>query len=90
MCNGDLPSDDGVMPFYFDGGGRKLMGWLHSPAGDRCMDLGLVVCIPFGYEAVCSYRSLRTLAERHASSGIATLRFDYSGNSELDEGPPPL
>jgi alpha-beta hydrolase superfamily lysophospholipase len=41
--------------------------------------VGLIICNPFGYEAICSHRATRLLAESTAGAGIPTLRFEYSG-----------
>jgi alpha-beta hydrolase superfamily lysophospholipase len=64
--------------FYF-GSDRSLFGWLHMPRGPVWSDVGLVICQPFGYEAICSHRSIRTFAEEAAGLGIPALRFDYGG-----------
>jgi alpha-beta hydrolase superfamily lysophospholipase len=64
-------------PLYFGPEARPLFGWLHrAPARAR---LGLVICNPFGYEAICTYRVLRHFAEASAAAGVPTLRFDYDG-----------
>jgi alpha-beta hydrolase superfamily lysophospholipase len=62
---------------YFDSHGYQLFGWLHRPPNDMQGSIGLVVCKPFGYEAICSHRSLRTFAETAADIGVPALRFDY-------------
>jgi len=67
---------------YFDSGERKLFGWLHLPGGPLSTDLGLVVCAPFGYEAVCAHRSIRAFAETAAAHGVPALRFDYLGTGD--------
>ena len=71
-------------PVYF---GTGLFGWLHRPGADAAVDIGLVICNPFGFEEVCAHRSLRQLAIAAAQGGIPTLRFDYAGcgNSAGDE-----
>lgn len=43
---------------------------------------GVVLCNPFGYEAMCLHRCYRILAERIAAAGIPTLRFDYHGTGD--------
>lgn len=81
-----LPDDQSspATPLYFGPPGRRLFGWLHRPShGER--DLALVVCKPFGYEAVCSNRSIREFAEMAAASGVACLRFDYLGTGDSDD-----
>ena len=70
--------------FYFNSGDQKLFGWLHRPVG-IARDLGLVICKPFGYEAICSHRSMRAFAEMTASIGVPTLRFDYLGTGDSAE-----
>jgi pimeloyl-ACP methyl ester carboxylesterase len=60
---------------------RPLFGLLHEPAsrGDRT---GVVLCNPFGYEAICAHRTYRHLAERLARAGHTALRFDYDGTGD--------
>ncbi|AFT85947.1 alpha/beta fold hydrolase [Paraburkholderia phenoliruptrix] len=63
-----------MRPVVFDG----QFGWLHPAAGPH----GVVLCYPFGYDALCTYRGMRRLAERLAARGIAVLRFDYPGTGD--------
>jgi alpha-beta hydrolase superfamily lysophospholipase len=67
---------------YFDSGGQRLFGWLHRPPAGVIANVGLVVCKPFGYEAICSYRGVRAFAEAAAALGVPTLRFDYLGTGD--------
>lgn len=60
-----------MRPVVFDG----CFGWLHSATGNR----GVVLCNPFGYDALCTHRGWRKLAERIAAAGMPVLRFDYPG-----------
>ena len=62
-------------PVFFGDPAAPLFGWLHRANGP----LGLLICDPFGNEAICANRTLRQLAERAASAGIPAMRFDYSG-----------
>ncbi|HMK85229.1 MAG TPA: alpha/beta fold hydrolase [Steroidobacteraceae bacterium] len=55
---------------------------MHWPGSERISDLGLVICKPFGYEALCAHRSLRAFAQAAAESGIPTLSFDYLGTGD--------
>lgn len=77
-------------PRYFGPSNRPLFGWLHrGPGNGPSRSTGLIICNPFGYEALCSHRSLRHFAEAAAALGYPTLRFDYDGTgdsagSELD------
>ncbi|WP_409076982.1 serine aminopeptidase domain-containing protein [Paraburkholderia sp. FT54] len=74
-----------MTPVTFDG----CFGWLHRPA-DAQPETGVVLCNPFGYEALCTYRGWRDLADRLAARGIAVLRFDYpgTGDSSANEDDP--
>jgi len=75
----------GPEPLYFPSGPHSLFGWLHRPDALPMGDLGLVLCKPFGYEAVCSHRSVRAFAEEAAAIGVPTLRFDYLGTGDSEE-----
>jgi alpha-beta hydrolase superfamily lysophospholipase len=70
---------------YFDSGEHRLFGWLHRPPPGSIADTGLVICKPFGYEAICSHRSVRAFAEAAAARGVPALRFDYSGTGDSAE-----
>jgi alpha-beta hydrolase superfamily lysophospholipase len=70
---------------YFDSGAHRLFGWHHGPAAGKSANIGLVVCKPFGYEAICAHRSVRAFAEAAAALGVPTLRFDYAGTGDSSE-----
>ena len=63
-----------MRPVIFDG----QFGWLHPASGSE----GVVLCSAFGYDALCTYRGLRRLAERLAARGMPVLRFDYPGTGD--------
>jgi alpha-beta hydrolase superfamily lysophospholipase len=69
-------------PLYFTSGDQQLFGWLHRSATASAATVGLVICKPFGYEALCAHRSIRAFAEAAAEQGIPTLRFDYLGSGD--------
>jgi alpha/beta superfamily hydrolase len=64
---------------YFGREGRPLFGWLH-PAPPATV--GLIICNPFGDEAVRTHRAIRHLASAASNAGIPTLRFDYDGTGD--------
>jgi alpha/beta superfamily hydrolase len=66
-------------PLYFGREGRPLFGWLH-PAAPAAV--GLVICNPFGDEAVRTHRSIRHLAISASNAGVPALRFDYDGTGD--------
>jgi alpha-beta hydrolase superfamily lysophospholipase len=70
---------------YFDSGTHRLFGWYHRPNPDKPKDFAVVVCKPFGYEAICAHRSVRAFANAAASVGAPTLRFDYAGTGDSSE-----
>jgi alpha-beta hydrolase superfamily lysophospholipase len=59
-----------------------MFGWLHRPAVGEATDMGLVLCNPFGYESICSHRSVRAFAEAAAAMGVPALRFDFQGTGD--------
>ena len=70
---------------YFDSGAHRLFGWYHRPQPGTPVPFGVVVCKPFGYEAICAHRSVRAFADATASLGAPTLRFDYAGTGDSSE-----
>jgi alpha-beta hydrolase superfamily lysophospholipase len=64
---------------YFPADAPRLFGCLHLPSAVPMGDTGLVICKPFGYEALCGHRSFRAFAEMAAAAGVPALRFDYLG-----------
>lgn len=73
------PKEDVSEPLYFSSAGHELFAWLHWPAVLSPASVGLVLCKPFGYEGLCTHRSVRTFAETAAKLGVPSLRFDYLG-----------
>src|SRR5208337_1594509 len=80
-----VPKGGSAEPFYFGSGEANLFGWLHRPYAGITANTGLVICNPFGYEAICSHRSVRTFAEAAAALGVPALRFDYLGTGDSAE-----
>src|ERR1700723_2201177 len=72
-------------PIYFPSANHRLFGWLHTPVGPSVAAVGMVICNPFGYEAICAHRSLRAFAQAAAEMGIPALRFDYLGTGDSED-----
>ena len=70
---------------YFNSGEHRLFGWLHRSLSDSNADIGVVLCQPFGYEAICAHRGMRAFAEAIAAAGMPALRFDYLGTGDSPE-----
>ena len=71
-----------MTPVVFGAAGKQLMGSYHAPAPELAVAAGVVLCNPFGYEAMCTHRTYRQLAERLAIAGFDVLRFDYHGTGD--------
>lgn len=70
-----------MTPIQFsDAGGAQLFGLFH-PAGEPS-GKAVLLCPPFGQEAIRTHRLYRVLAERLARAGHAVLRFDYRGTGD--------
>jgi alpha-beta hydrolase superfamily lysophospholipase len=71
-----------ALPLYFGTSQRPLFGWLHHAQGASARNIGIVLCAPSGYEAICTHRSYRSFAESAAARGFPALRFDYDGTGD--------
>ncbi len=71
-----------AQPLYFGTSERPLFGWLHRADGANARNIGVVLCTPSGYEAICTHRSYRRFAESAAERGFPALRFDYDGTGD--------
>lgn len=67
-------------PMQFGDSKRPLYGVYHPPAGRSAR--AVVLCNPFGEEAVRAFRIYRLLAEQLAEGGAHVLRFDYLGTGD--------
>jgi uncharacterized protein len=70
-----------LIPFFFGEANRRLFGVLHASAQPVTKG-GVLLCNPFGQEAIRAHRALRSLADRLARQGHAVLRFDYAGSGD--------
>ena len=71
-----------MTPLYFGSGRRTLFGLYHPPGGHPARATGVVICNPFGHEAIRAHRALRQLARLLARARFHVLRFDYYGTSD--------
>ena len=67
-----------MIPVAFNG----CAGWFYPARNDVATGRGVVICEPFGYEALCSQRAVLTLAQMLADAGLPTLRFHYPGTGD--------
>ena len=75
-------------PLFFRETEAPLFGCYHAPPGLPVRSTAVLLCAPHGHEYTRAHRAFRFLAERLASAGFPTLRFDYRGcgDSALDSG----
>ncbi|MES2090372.1 MAG: alpha/beta hydrolase, partial [Pseudomonadota bacterium] len=71
-----------MIPFRFGPVKRQLFGAYHPGEGGRQPSQGVLLCNPFGQEAVRLHRFYRVLADRLSRTGFHVLRFDYFGTGE--------
>ncbi len=69
-----------MTPIHFGRADRTLFGLLHEAAD--APSTAVLLCPPFGQEAIRAHRLYRVLAERLARTGVAALRFDYYGTGD--------
>lgn len=71
-----------MLPLYFGPPSRRLFGAFHEGSPGRAQNLGVLLCNPFGQEAIRTHRLYRVLAGRLAQGGVHVLRFDYFGTGD--------
>lgn len=69
ISNTALDASAPATPLVFDG----MAGFFHAADGDTAV----LLLSPWGYEELCTHKSIRLLAERLAAAGFPCLRFDY-------------
>jgi alpha-beta hydrolase superfamily lysophospholipase len=71
-----------MIPFHFGPSDRPLFGIYQPPADNAPADRAVLLCNPFGQEAVRGHRIYRVLAARLVRERIAVLRFDYHATGD--------
>jgi alpha-beta hydrolase superfamily lysophospholipase len=75
----------GAAPVVFQAPAGACLGWYHA-ACEPARSVGVVMCRPMGYEALCSYRTYTQLAQTLAQAGFDVLAFDYHGTGDSAGG----
>jgi pimeloyl-ACP methyl ester carboxylesterase len=70
-----------AIPVVFGAGPNQCAGFYH-PAIDDPAGEAVLICAPWGWDEVASYRPRRRLAEFLAGEGHPTLRFDLPGTGD--------
>jgi pimeloyl-ACP methyl ester carboxylesterase len=71
-----------MQAFFFGAPPRRLFGIFHAAQAPRAARAAVLLCNPFGQEAVRAHRMLRVLAQRLARAGLDVLRFDPYGSGD--------
>ncbi|WP_137918849.1 alpha/beta hydrolase [Hydrogenophaga sp. 2FB] len=71
-----------MSPFRFGPQARQLYGIFHPANPRRPTGMAVLLCNPFGQEAVRLHRLYRVLADRLSHHGTHVMRFDYFGTGE--------
>ena len=68
-------------PMYLQVAGTQVFAVLHRVAGTP-RDTAVLLCPPFGWEDMLTYRVRRQWAEHLARAGFPTLRIDFPGSGD--------
>lgn len=69
-------------PLYLDVAPDPVFGIFHESAGRARAETGVLVCPPWGWDDVTSYRARRAWADHLAAAGFPTLRVDLPGSGD--------
>ena len=71
-----------MRPFFFGRSERSLFGCYHPPTAKPARPGAVLLCNPFGQEAIRSHRIYAILGSKLAKAGLHVLRFDYYGTGD--------
>jgi pimeloyl-ACP methyl ester carboxylesterase len=72
---------------YLEVCGESVCTVLHRPPAVAARDTAVLLCPPFGFDEICSYRPRREWARRLAAAGYPTLRVSYPGTGDSGGDP---
>lgn len=78
----DLSCATRVKVLHFGAAPKTLFGALHPAQTTSAKRTAVLLCNPFGEEAVRAHRIYRVFANRLSRAGFPTLRFDYFGTGD--------
>lgn len=58
------------------------LAFLHLPSAECARETAVLLCPPFGWEEMCSYRARRRWAQALAEEGYPTARIDLPGSGD--------
>ena len=71
-----------MIPIRFGAADRQLFGLYQVANSDASRGECVLLCNPFGQEAIRSHRLFKVLADRLCRDGFHVLRFDYFGTGD--------
>jgi uncharacterized protein len=71
-----------LIPIRFGQPARQLFGLYEAPHVSAARGESILLCAPFGQEAIRSHRLFKVLADRLCREGFHVLRFDYFGTGD--------
>lgn len=71
-----------MIPFFFGPGDRRLFAIFQPAHGAAPAAAAVLLCNPYGQEAIRTHRIYRVLADRLAAAGFDVMRFDYYGTGD--------
>jgi alpha-beta hydrolase superfamily lysophospholipase len=74
-------------PIYLRDGANSVFGFFHAPATSSPAGSAVVICPPFGWDEICSYRSRRQWAGELAQAGHPVVRLDLPGTGDSGGSP---
>jgi alpha-beta hydrolase superfamily lysophospholipase len=77
----------GPRPVYLDTQPEQILGLFHAAEGTSGDGAAVLICAPWGWGEVASYRSRREWAERLAADGHPTLRFAFPATGDSAGSP---
>ncbi|MSQ50355.1 MAG: hypothetical protein EXR28_00560 [Betaproteobacteria bacterium] len=75
-----------MIPIRFGAPGRQCFGMYHPASGAKQAMECVVLCNPYGREAIRCHRLFKILADRLSRGGLHVLRFDLFGTGDSDGG----
>jgi len=72
---------------YLDAAPDPVFGIFHAAEASARSGTAVLICPPWGWNDITSYRARRTWAEQLAEAGHPTLRFDFPGSGDSGGAP---